>query len=87
MYNVSVIITLRESILDPQGKTTLHALNNLGLDQVEDVRMGKYISLHVDADSEEDAESISREACKKLLANAVMEDFTIHSIQKVASAD
>ena len=77
MFKANVCITLRPSILDPQGKAVHHALENLGHDAVDRVRMGKYAELWIDADDAEEAEAIARTACEKLLANPVMEDFTI----------
>ena len=77
MYHAEIHITLRKSILDPQGKAANHALKNLGLAGIETVRIGKLIELSIDAANEQEAESIAREACEKLLANEVMEDFTI----------
>ena len=72
------VMPLKE-LLDPQGKAVSNALHNLGLSHVQDVRVGKHISLHVEATGKEEAEKMTREACKKLLANAVMEtfDFTL----------
>ena len=70
------IMPLKE-LLDPQGKAVLGGLANLGIKNVEDVRIGKHIQLHVNADSAEEAKAIAEEASRKLLANQVMEDFTI----------
>jgi phosphoribosylformylglycinamidine synthase len=64
-------------LLDPQGKAVLNGLVNVGLSVVKDVRVGKRISLQVEADSKEDAVAIAEEASKKLLANAVMESFEV----------
>ena len=75
-YKANIHITLRPSILDPQGKATRHALHNLGFDTVSDVRMGKFVELWVDAPSEAEAKTITEEACTKLMANPVMEDYT-----------
>ncbi len=75
-YRAHVRVTLRTSILDPQGKAVHHALESLGLPQVTDVRIGKSIDLAISAASEEEASRIAGEACRKLLANPVMEDFT-----------
>ena len=68
-----------KELLDPQGKAVSNSLHNLGLSHVQDVRIGKHISLHIEAPGKEDAEKMTREACKKLLANPVMEtfDFTL----------
>ena len=80
MYKATVNVTLRKSILDPQGKAAHHALNNLGLIGIESVRIGKLIELSIDSDSKEAALDIAETACTKMLANEVMEDFeiTIH---------
>ncbi len=77
MFNVTVRITLRPSILDPQGKAVRHALHSLGYDAVEDVRAGKLITLRIDTADRAEAERIAREAAERLLANEVMEDFTV----------
>ena len=77
MYKARITVTLRPAILDPQGKATHHALQNLGFDQISSVRVGKYMELQVSADTEEDAESAARAACDKLLANPIMEDYKV----------
>ena len=77
MYKASVRVTLRSSILDPQGKTTHHALENLGFERVERVRIGKFVEMWIDERTQEDAERMARAACEQLLANPVMEDFEI----------
>ncbi|RNC83926.1 MAG: phosphoribosylformylglycinamidine synthase subunit PurS [Balneola sp.] len=77
MFKAKVNVTLRPSILDPKGKAAHHALQNLGIDQVEKVRIGKFIELDVNAESEAAAKEVVQEACSKLLANEVMEDFEI----------
>ncbi len=77
MYKAKVNVTLRKSILDPQGKAAHHALANLGLKEVNEVRIGKLIELDIEADSKEKAREIAETACTKLLANEVMEDFEI----------
>jgi phosphoribosylformylglycinamidine synthase len=80
MYKATVNITLRKSILDPQGKAAHHALQNLGMKEVEGVRIGKLIEMDIDAENKERAQQIAEDACTQLLANEVMEDFevTIH---------
>jgi phosphoribosylformylglycinamidine synthase len=70
------VMPLKE-LLDPQGKAVNNSLHNLGLSNVHDVRIGKHISLQIDALSKDEAESMAREACKKLLANPVMEAFDL----------
>lgn len=77
MYKAVISITLRPSILDPEGKTVHHALTNLGYDAIDQVRMGKRAELWIDAASERDARTIATEACEKLLANPVTENVDI----------
>jgi phosphoribosylformylglycinamidine synthase len=55
MYKAKVNITLRKSILDPKGKAAHHALQNLGLNDVQDVRIGKFIEMNIDAESQDEA--------------------------------
>jgi len=76
MYRSTITVTLRPSILDVQGKAVEHSLHSLGLTQVANVRVGKSIQLTIDVPTEEEAKRITDEACKKLLANPVMEDYT-----------
>lgn len=77
MYKATVNVTLRKSILDPQGKAAHHALNDLGLTDIQNVRIGKLIELNIDASDKDSAYEIAETACTKLLANEVMEDFEI----------
>jgi phosphoribosylformylglycinamidine synthase len=70
------IMPLKE-LLDPQGKAVLGGLSNLGIKNVSDVRIGKFIQLNMEAASVEEARSIAEEASRKLLANQVMEEFSI----------
>lgn len=81
MYTSKINISIRKTILDPQGKAVEHSLKSLGFDSIEDTRIGKYIELRINARSKKEAEKISAEACEKLLANPVMEDFTIEVIK------
>lgn len=77
LYHAAIEITLRPSILDPQGKATAHALGQLAFKGVEDVRIGKFVELRIEAASAQAAEDVARSACQKLLANSVMEDFAV----------
>jgi phosphoribosylformylglycinamidine synthase len=77
MTIANIYVTLKNGILDPQGKTVHHALDNLGIAGVDDVRIGKFVRIRFGDVSEERAAELSREACKKLLANPVIEDFEI----------
>lgn len=76
-YTVQVHVMPLKDLLDPQGKAVRVGLTNLGLNAVEDVRIGKHITLHVNAASPEEARSIAEEASKKLLANPVMEYYEV----------
>jgi phosphoribosylformylglycinamidine synthase subunit PurS len=77
IYSVQVKVMPLKELLDPQGKAVMGGLDNLGLGNVKDVRIGKNIALQVEAASEETAKKIAEEAAKKLLANPVMEYFEI----------
>jgi phosphoribosylformylglycinamidine synthase len=71
------IMPLKE-LLDPQGKAVLSGLGNLGLKEIEDVRIGKNVLLNIEAASAEEAKSIAEEAASKLLANQVMEEYHVN---------
>jgi phosphoribosylformylglycinamidine synthase subunit PurS len=74
-FTAHVIVMPLKELLDPQGKAVMGGLKSLGLDTIKDVRVGKHITLQVEANSSEEAKSIAEEATKKLLANPVMEQF------------
>ncbi|MBL7751205.1 MAG: phosphoribosylformylglycinamidine synthase subunit PurS [Chitinophagaceae bacterium] len=76
-YTVQIKVMPLKDLLDPQGKAVLGGLDNLGLKGVEDVRVGKNISLQINADSKEQAQQLAEEASRKLLANPVMEYFEV----------
>ena len=76
-YSVQIKVMPLKELLDPQGKAVMGGLQNLGLNNVNDVRIGKNINLQIEADSSEEAQKIAEEASKKLLANPVMEYFEI----------
>lgn len=76
-YTVQIKVMPLKELLDPQGKAVMGGLENLGLVGVEDVRVGKNITLQVNAESPEKAKAIAEEASKKLLANPVMEYFEV----------
>lgn len=81
MYSAKIKVTLRKSILDPQGKAVEHSIESLGYSNVKDTRIGKYIELNIDVETEEQARTITNEICSKLLANPVMEDYEYEIIQ------
>jgi len=74
MYKVKVFVSLRESVLDPQGKAVTHSLQTLNYNEVTDVRIGKYMELTIEK-SERDIDEVVNEVCSKLLANPVIEDY------------
>ena len=76
-YTVQIKVMPLKELLDPQGKAIAGGLQNLGLNTIEDVRVGKNITLQINADSESQAKQIAEEASKKLLANPVMEYFEV----------
>ena len=77
LYTVQVKVMPLKELLDPQGKAVLGGLGNLGLKAIADVRVGKNVTLQVEAGSPDEARTIAEEASKKLLANPVMEYFEI----------
>ena len=76
-FTVQIKVMPLKELLDPHGKAVLGGLENLGLGGVEDVRVGKNITLRINADSAEKAKQIAEEASKKLLSNPVLEYFEI----------
>ena len=76
-FTVQIKVMPLKELLDPQGKAVMGGLKNLGLSSVEDVRIGKNITLQVNADSAEKAKQIAEDASKKLLSNPVMEYFEV----------
>jgi phosphoribosylformylglycinamidine synthase len=76
-YTVQVKVMPLKELLDPQGKAVMGGLENLGLGGVEDVRIGKNITLQVNAESADKAKQIAEEASRKLLSNPVMEYFEV----------
>lgn len=83
MYKVKVYVTLRESVLDPQGSAVKSALHSMDYNEVQDVRIGKYMELTIKK-SDRDLDTAVREMCEKLLANTVIEDFS-YEVQEVVT--
>ena len=79
-FNIAINVMPLKDLLDPQGKAVLAGLHNLGINNAKDVRIGKRITLQIDADTEQDAINTAKEAAEKLLANQVMEQFEISVI-------
>jgi len=77
-YKAEIQIMPHAELLDPQGKTVGKNLPNIGIHQVEQVRIGKHIEMIVKADSSDEAKNIVDTSCKKLLANLIMEKYEFH---------
>jgi phosphoribosylformylglycinamidine synthase len=80
IFTAEIKIMPLKELLDPQGKAVLGGLDKLGINGIEDVRIGKHVRMTIEAGSKEQAKKIAEEASTKLLANAVMEQFTIEII-------
>ena len=74
---IKVIVTLKNGVLDPQGKAIQQTLNGMGFSEVNEIRQGKYFDIEVSETDENKAKSQVEEMCKKLLANLVIEDYKI----------
>jgi phosphoribosylformylglycinamidine synthase PurS subunit len=74
-YRAEIDVMPLKALLDPQGKAVTGSMKNLGLPEIENVRIGKHITLEVEATSKEAASAKVDEACKKLLANQIMESY------------
>ena len=74
---VSIVITLKKDVLDPQGKVIQQTLNDMGFGNINEVRQGKYFEINTKEVDKKKAESEVEEICKKLLANLVIEDYKI----------
>ena len=78
---ISVIVTLKKDVLDPQGKTIKKALEGMSFKNVNDIRQGKYFEIDIDEINQKKAEEKIDQMCKKLLANLVIEDYKIIGLQ------
>lgn len=74
-FIASIEVMPLKALLDPQGKAVSHGLKNMGLSGLDNVRIGKHITVEVEADSRDQANSSVDEACKKLLSNPIMESY------------
>ena len=74
---IKIIVTLKNGVLDPQGKAIQQTLSGMGFANVKDVRQGKYFDIDIDESDEQIAKISAEEICKKLIANQVIEDFKI----------
>ena len=74
---VAVIITLKKDVLDPQGKVIHQALDNMGFEDINEIRQGKYFEIDLNEDDKSKAEKKIEDMCKRLLANLVIENYKI----------
>ena len=74
---IEVIVTLKDGVLDPQGKAIQQTLNGMGFSNIKEVRQGKYFVVEVNENDEAKAKTKVEDMCKKLLANLVIEDYKI----------
>jgi phosphoribosylformylglycinamidine synthase PurS subunit len=81
-FQAEIDVMPKKEILDPQGKAVTGSMKNLGLSEIQNVRIGKHISLEIEADNVETAHSKVDQACKNLLANLIMESysFSLHPV-------
>jgi phosphoribosylformylglycinamidine synthase subunit PurS len=84
-FTAHITVMPLKELLDPQGKAVKDSLKNLSINSVQDVRIGKHITLQIDAESEEEAKQTAEEATRKLLANPVMEQFKVDIVEKYKS--
>lgn len=75
-----IFVTLKKDVLDPQGKAVEGAIKNLGLSSISNIRQGKYFTLEVGEVDEHKAKQQAEEACKKLLANLTIEEYSIKKL-------
>jgi phosphoribosylformylglycinamidine synthase len=82
-FKAEIDVMPHDALLDPQGKAVSNSMKNVGLPEIDGVRIGKHIRLFVEADSKENAEVKVEDACKKMLANQIMESysFSVSQIQ------
>jgi len=81
-FQAEIDVMPKKEILDPQGKAVTGSMKNLGLTEIHNVRIGKHVSLEIEAENEEIANSKVEQACKSLLANLIMESYSF-TIQKI----
>ena len=74
---ISVTVTLKKDVLDPQGKVVKQTLKNMGHQNIEDIRQGKYFEIELNEPNKDKAKEIVEEISKKLLTNIVIEDYTV----------
>ncbi|PJJ84527.1 phosphoribosylformylglycinamidine synthase subunit PurS [Mucilaginibacter auburnensis] len=75
-FQAEIDVMPKKEILDPQGKAVTGSMKNLGLSEIQNIRIGKHISLQIEAESEQVASEKVEQACKNLLANLIMESYS-----------
>ena len=75
---ISATVTLKKDVLDPQGKVVRQTLKNMGYNEIENVRQGKYFEIGLNVNDKNKAEKIVQEICNKLLVNTIIENYTIN---------
>jgi len=81
MFKATVYVTIKQNVLDPQGKAVQGALHSMGFDEVESVRIGKYMELNLNTSDRQAAEERVRAMCEELLANTVIEDYRFELVE------
>ena len=76
----SVTVTLKKDVLDPQGKVVQDTLQNLGMDNLKNIRQGKYFEIEINDSDQNKAEKKVDDMCRKLLANLIIEDYKVNKI-------
>ena len=77
----SIKVTLKNDVLDPQGKVVQQTLQNMGMNTLKSLRQGKYFEIEINENNEDKAKSRIEDMCKKLLVNLIIEDFEISKIE------
>lgn len=87
-FRAEIDIMPHAELLDPQGKTVLKNMNNVNISGVEDIRIGKHVTMTFEAEDEQAAAALAKLACEKILANVIMEKFTftIHAVEEEVAA-
>ena len=75
---ISITVTLKKDVLDPQGKVVNQTLKNMGYDNISAVRQGKFFEIDIEESDKENVKNLAEEICKKLLTNTVIEEYTIN---------
>ncbi|MBU0580141.1 MAG: phosphoribosylformylglycinamidine synthase subunit PurS [Candidatus Margulisbacteria bacterium] len=82
MFEAKVFVSIKDGVLDPQGKAVTNALHSLGYKNADNARVGKYITLHINATDKTKAEAELKEMCDRLLTNPLIEKYSYELIKK-----